>query len=270
MSDDLDGGDIVLDQDGKVLQITLDRPDKKNAFGGTMREDLAFALETAREQFEADAIRAIVLRGAGDSFCAGGDVANLLRLKEANDGAGLLALLAAGERVVRAIRACPGPVIAAIDGPAVGAGLTLALACDVRIASARSRFGMAFVGIALHPDWGGSWSLTQAVGPARAKELALTGRIIDSDEALRIGLVHTVTPDAEWGDAVQRQASRFARSAPRTLALIKQTFDDISGRSLDDALVRERQAQHAAFATDDAAEGFTAFLEKRRPTYRGD
>jgi len=262
-------GAIVLSQEGKVLTITLDRPEKKNAFGGTMREDLAQAIERARAGFDDDSIRVIVIRGAGDSFCAGGDVANLLRLREADDGAGLLELLGRGEHVVRAIRAFPGPVLAAIDGPAVGAGLTLALACDLRIASDRSRFGMAFVRIALHPDWGGTWLLAQAVGPARAKELALTGRLVDSAEAGAIGLVHQVVPANDWEDAVTLQARRLASAAPLTLALIKRSFDAIGGMSLDDAFVRERQAQHAAFHTEDAVEGFQAFLQKRRATYTG-
>lgn len=260
-------GNILLSQDGKILTITLDRPERKNAFGGTMREDLADAIETARRGFENDSIRVIVLRGAGDSFCAGGDVKNLAGLKATNDGAGLLELLAKGERVVRAIRMFPGPVLAAIDGPAVGAGLTLALACDVRIASDRSRFSMAFVRLGLHPDWGGSWTLTRAVGPSRAKELALTGRLVEAPEAERIGLVHRVVPVEGWAEAVQKQAERLAGSAPLTLALIKETFDTAHRRNLDETFARERQAQHAAFDTDDAAEGFVAFLEKRRPEF---
>ena len=261
-------GRIDLQHEGHVLTVTLDRPERKNAFGGTMREDLAAAFEKARTLFESGAVRVIVLRGAGDSFCAGGDVANLLRLKEAGDEDGLLQLLGKGERAVRAIRAFPGPVVAAIDGPAVGAGMTLALACDLRICSARSRFGMAFVKIALHPDWGGSWLLAQAAGEPRARELAMTGRLVDADEAAAIGLVHRCVPDSAFDEAVDGQVRRLARSAPRTLALIKQTFVDLPP-TLDEGFAREREAQKAAFATDDAREGFAAFLEKRRPAYQG-
>jgi 2-(1,2-epoxy-1,2-dihydrophenyl)acetyl-CoA isomerase len=262
-------GDIVLEQHGQILHVILDRPAKKNAFGGTMREDLATALDAAARMFETDEARVVVIRGAGGSFCAGGDVANLLRMKEAGDGAGLLELLARGERVVRAIRAFPGPVIAAIDGPAVGAGLTLALACDLRISSERSKFGMAFVRVGLHPDWGGSWLLSQVVGPSRASELAMTGRLLGAAEAGHIGLLHKVVADDAWADVVAKDADRLAASAPKTLALIKQTFLEMKGRSLDDGFKRERQAQYAAFATADAAEGFRAFLEKRPALYEG-
>lgn len=265
----MDEGDIVLEQHGHILHVVLDRPAKKNAFGGTMREDLASALEAASRMFAANDVRVVVIRGARGSFCAGGDVANLLRMKEADDGASLLELLARGERVVRAIRAFPGPVIAAIDGPAVGAGLTLALACDLRICSERSRLGMAFVKVGLHPDWGGSWLLAQVVGPARATELAMTGRLLHAEEAGRIGLVHTVVPDDDWADVVAKRADQLAASAPKTLALIKETFLEIGGRSLDQGFTRERQAQHAAFATADAEEGLRAFLEKRAANYRG-
>ncbi len=262
-------GDIVLEQHGQILHVILDRPAKKNAFGGTMREDLAHALEAAARLFESDDVRVLIIRGAGGSFCAGGDVANLLRMKEADDGAGLLELLARGERVVRAIRAFPGPVIAAIDGPAVGAGLTLALACDLRICSGRSKLGMAFVRVGLHPDWGGSWMLSQVVGQARATELAMTGRVLGAAEAERIGLVHSVAADDAWAHVIARTADRLAASAPKTLSLIKETFLGMPGRSLDDGFARERQAQHAAFATADAAEGFRAFLEKRPALYEG-
>ncbi len=262
-------GDIVLEQHGQILHIILDRPDKKNAFGGTMREDLALALEAAGRAHPSDDVRVIVIRGEGDSFCAGGDVANLLKLKENEDGAALLELLARGERVVRAVRAFPGPVIAAIDGPAVGAGLTLALACDLRICSTRSRFGMAFIGIGLHPDWGGSWLLAQTVGDARARELSLSGRLFDAAEAERIGLVHEVVGDDDWASTVAKRADRLAAQAPRTMALIKETFNAMAGRSLDEGFTRERQAQHAAFGTQDVAEGLSAFVEKRRANYEG-
>ena len=151
----------------------------------------------------------------------------------------------------------------------MGAGLTLALACDLRICSERSRFGMAFVRIGLHPDWGGSWLLSQVVGNARAMELAMTGRLLGATEAERIGLVHTVVPDDAWADVVARDADRLAASAPKTLALIKESFLGMAGRSLADGFARERQAQHAAFRTADATEGFRAFLEKRPALYEG-
>ena len=144
-----DVGRILLEHRGARLDIVLDRPSRRNAFGGTMREDLAEAFEDACAQWQDGSVRVIVLRGAGGSFSAGGDVAALSRMHGTEDQGGLRELLEKGERVVRAIRAFPGPVIASIDGPAVGAGLTLALACDLRMCTDQSKFGMAFAKIGL-------------------------------------------------------------------------------------------------------------------------
>ncbi len=262
-------GRIVVEPRGDRLDIVLDRPGRMNAMGGTMREDLAEAFEDAADRWEHGELRVIVLRGAGGAFCAGGDVANLLRMHEAGDEAGLRELLEKGERVVRAVRAFPGPVIASIDGPAVGAGLTLALACDLRICSDRSKLGMAFAKIGLHPDWGGTFLLTRTVGESRALELCLTARIVGGPEAARIGLVHQSVADAEHGERVDRTAARLAAGAPRTQALIKDSVYSIRDLGFTGGFDREATAQLEAFGTADAAEGFRAFLEKRKPNYTG-
>jgi len=266
MSDD---GRIRVEPRGDRLDIVLDRPGRMNAMGGTMREDLAEAFEDAAERWEAGELRVVVLRGDGGAFCAGGDVANLLRMHEADDALGLRTLLEKGERVVRAVRAFPGPVIASIDGPAVGAGLTLALACDLRVCSHRSKLGMAFAKIGLHPDWGGTFLLTRTVGEARALELCLTARIVEGPEAERLGLVHESVPDPDHAARVDRLAARLAGGAPRTQALIKDSVYSIRDLGFTGGFDREATAQLEAFATEDAAEGFRAFLEKRRAKYAG-
>jgi 2-(1,2-epoxy-1,2-dihydrophenyl)acetyl-CoA isomerase len=266
MSDD---GRIRVERTGRRLTIVLDRPSRMNAMGGTMRDDLAEAFEDGAGAWERGEIRVIVLRGEGEAFCAGGDVANLLRLHDAGETDGLRALLEKGERVVRAIRAFPGPVIASIDGPAVGAGLTLALACDLRICSNRSKLGMAFSRIGLHPDWGGTFLLTRTVGEARALELCLSARIVLGPEAVQVGLVHESIPDADHAAHVDKAATRLERGAPRTQALIKDSVYSIRELGFTGGFDREATAQLAAFATEDAAAGFRAFLEKRRPDFQG-
>jgi 2-(1,2-epoxy-1,2-dihydrophenyl)acetyl-CoA isomerase len=263
-----DQGRIRIEESGTRLDIILDRPAKRNAFGGTMREDLAVAFENAADGWQDGTVRVIVLRGEGGSFCAGGDVANLLALREAEDEIGLRELLDKGERVVRAIRTFPGPVIASIDGPAVGAGLTLALACDLRVCSERSKFGMAFARIGLHPDWGGTFLLTRTVGEARALELCLTARIFSGRDALRIGLVHECVSDSV-STRVDALADLLAGGAPRTLALIKDSVYSIRELGFAGGFDREATAQLEAFRTADSAEGFRAFLEKRRPKFEG-
>jgi len=264
-----DTGRIRVERAGSRLDVVLDRPSRRNAMGGTMREDLAEVFEVAAGDWERGDVRVIVLRGEGGAFCAGGDVANLLRMHSSGDDEGLRTLLSKGERVVRAIRAFPGPVIASIDGPAVGAGLTLALACDLRVCTDESMLGMAFAKIGLHPDWGGTFLLTRAVGEARALDLCLTARIVLGPEAERIGLVHHSVPASEHAARVDKLAGRLAKGAPRTQALIKDSVYLIRELGFTGGFGREAEAQAAAFATEDAAEGFRAFLEKRKPDYQG-
>src|ERR1043166_9525583 len=172
----------------RVTTITLDRPQKLNAFSGTMREDLLAALRGAEGNVG-------VITGAGRASCAGGDLELLAPVQETHDRDGFRKLLDAGRDVVVQIATMPKPVIAAVNGVAAGAGCNLALACDYRIASEAARFSESFVRIGLHPDWGGTWLLPRLIGASRAFELMATGRMVDADEALRIGLVDRVVND---------------------------------------------------------------------------
>src|ERR1051325_3771856 len=156
-----------------ITTITLNRPDKLNAFAGTMREDLLAALRGADG-------RVVVITGAGRAFCAGGDVENMARLQKAGDVAAFRKLLDAGREVVVQIAEMPQPVIASVNGVAAGAGCNLALACDYRIASNEAKLGETFVRIGIHPDWGGTWTLPRLIGTSRALEMMLTGRMVDA------------------------------------------------------------------------------------------
>src|SRR5438128_3632925 len=187
--------------DNGVTTITLDRPEKLNAFAGTMREDLLAALRGAEGNV-------VVITGAGRAFCAGGDVELMASLQKANDVDRFRKLLDAGRDVVTQIAAMPKPVIASVNGIAAGAGCNLALACDYRIASDQAKLGETFVRIGLHPDWGGTWLLPRLVGRGRAFELLATGRIIDANEALSIGMVDRVVAAAE----LMNEVNAFAKS----------------------------------------------------------
>jgi len=252
-------------QDG-VVTITLNRPDKLNALFGTMREELVHALDTFAGDAEA---RVGVLTGAGRGFCAGGDIDYMEELQRTDDVKGFAALVNAGREVVLRIRACDKPIIAAINGPAAGAGMNLALACDLRIASEQATFGETFVRLGLHPDWGGTYLLTRLVGAGRAMELMLLGKVIDAQAALRFGIVAKVVTDSELQLETRHLAEALAAAPPISLALIKKNVNAAFARSLDEALAAELDGQLRCFASQDSKEGLRAFREKRKPHYTG-
>ena len=240
--------------------ITLNRPEVMNAFGGTMREDLLKLLQRA----EADtSVRCVVITGAGKAFCAGGDIASMADMQAKNDGTVIPQRMKIGAQVVNLIRSMAKPVIAAVNGAAAGAGINLALACDMRMAAQSARFSESFVKIALVPDWGGTYLLTQLVGAAKAMELMMTGDRIDAAEALRIGILNRVIPDDTFREEIMTFARQLASGPADTLAHIKRaTYVGATG-TLSDALQYEEHAQEAVFLSDDAREGMRAFLEKR-------
>ena len=191
---------------GGIASITLNRPEKLNAFAGDMREQLAAALGAVASRHD---VRVLVLTGAGRAFCAGGDVKHMVALKEREESFDALrALLDAGREVVTRLAALPFPTVAAVNGPAAGAGMNLALACDLRVASDEATFGETFARIGLHPDWGGSYFLPRLTGTSRALELCWLADSIDAGEALRIGLVNQVWPMAEFETGWRGLAAR--------------------------------------------------------------
>ena len=265
-----DGGDpvtdlILLESAGGVATLTLNRPAKLNAFADDMREQLVAALERVAADPGA---RVLVIAGAGRAFCAGGDVHHMARLKER--GAGfeeLRPLLEAGRAAVARLAALPMPTIAAVNGVAAGAGLNLALACDLRIASDHASFGETFARIGLHPDWGGSYFLPRLVGLAKALELCWLGDMVDAAEALRIGLVNRVVPAEALMNEVGALAARLAQSPRASLRLVKQTLAASFPRTLDRCFDAEMEAQASCWETPDVAEGLAAFVEKRPPRF---
>jgi 2-(1,2-epoxy-1,2-dihydrophenyl)acetyl-CoA isomerase len=249
-----------------ITTITLDRPDKLNAFAGTMREELLDALRVAEEE---TSCRVVVLTGAGRAFCAGGDVDYMAGLQRNGNVDAFCKLLDAGGEVVVQIASMAKPVIASINGVAAGAGCNLALACDYRIAADSAKLGETFVRIGLHPDWGGTWLLPRLVGYGRAMELLATGRMVSADEALRIGMVDRVVPAAELANETTALARAIADGPPIAIAGIKRALQAAERNDLRAQLDLESQHQLDCFRSQDAAEGLAAFFEKRGATFEG-
>ncbi|HEX9819625.1 MAG TPA: enoyl-CoA hydratase-related protein [Methylomirabilota bacterium] len=250
-----------------VATLTLNRPDRLNALGGTLRDDLHDAI--TRSAANPD-VRVMVITGAGKGFCAGGDVKAMNEAKEGKRERPLLEKIAPGrDRTLLAMREAPQPIIAAVNGAAAGAGMNLALGCDIRIASTAARFSQAFVKRGLHPDWGGTYFLPRVVGMARAAELIFTGAVIDAAEALRLGIVSQVVPPEELMSTVQALARAIAAGPPVAIRLAKHSLYANAERDLKSALEVETFAQNICFETEDAREGIRAFIEKRPAVFRG-
>jgi len=250
-----------------IATLTLNRPDRLNALGGTLRDDLFDAL--TRSAADSD-VRVIVITGAGKGFCAGGDVKAMNEAKEGRRERPLLEKIAPGrDRTLLAMRDAPQPIIAAVNGAAAGAGMNLALGCDIRIASSAAKFSQAFVKRGLHPDWGGTYFLPRIVGMAKAAELIFTGAVIDAAEALRLGIVSQVVAPEELLPSVHALARTIAAGPPIAIRLAKRALYRNAEADLRSALEFETFAQNACFDTEDAGEGIRAFVEKRAPVFRG-
>src|SRR5712691_9678593 len=247
-----------------VMTITLNRPDKLNAFGGTMREELLSALRDV--ELDSDC-RVVVITGAGRAFCAGGDVEYMASLQKSGDINALRKLLDAGAEIVRQISTMAKPVIASINGVAAGAGCNLALSCDYRIASDHAKLGETFVRIGLHPDWGGTWFLPRLVGRGAALELMITGRLVEADEALAMGLVDRLVNAATLGEETEKLARAIASGPPLAIAAIKHALTMSEGNDLVAQLELESEHQLRAFLSKNAEEGMKAFFEKRAPQF---
>jgi enoyl-CoA hydratase/carnithine racemase len=257
---------ITTASNGAITTITLNRPDKLNAFSGTMREDLLAALRAAAGDAE---VRVIVITGAGRAFCAGGDVDYMSGLQKNGDVQAFRKLLDAGRDIVTTIAAIDKPVIASVNGVAAGAGCNLALACDYRLASDSAKFSQSFVKIGMHPDWGGTWLLPRLIGPGRAMEMLMTGRMADAAEALNIGLVDRVVPSADLAAETETLAQAIASGPPIAIAGIKRALRRSEKNDLRAQIELESENQLAAFRSKDAAEGMAAFFEKRGAKFSG-
>jgi len=257
---------VLLDVADGIGTLTLNRPDKLNAFAGTMRQEIADAVRSLAAD---DAVRVIVITGAGRAFCAGADIGYMKQLTASGDVAAFRSLVEAGREVVTVIRATLKPVIASVNGPAAGGGANMALACDLRIASDTAAIGQTFGRIGLHPDWGGTYFLPRLVGAAKALELIFGAEMVSADEALRLGLFTRVVPHDQLGTVTRDVAQSLARKPPKALALVKKAVYASDRHTLDDQLDMELAHQLACFQSEDAKEGLAAFLEKRAPAFRG-
>jgi 2-(1,2-epoxy-1,2-dihydrophenyl)acetyl-CoA isomerase len=257
---------IVVSEESGIVTLTLNRPDKLNAFIGHMRRDLAEALEHAGSD---RSVRAVIVTGAGRAFCAGGDVRFMAELMQRNDSEEFARILGAGRRVILAIRQMTKPVIAAVNGPASGAGANLAFACDLRVAATTASFSQSFLKVGLHPDWGGTFFLPRLVTPNKACELFFLGEAIDAEEALRLGIVNQVVAPEDLETATMQLAERLRAAPPIALAAAKQAVYASEASSLEEMLRYETEAQLRCFESDDGHEGVHAFLEKREPHFTG-
>jgi len=253
--------EVLTSRDGAVLTITLNRPEVFNAFNAALHAQLADALSEAADA----SVRAVVITGAGKGFSSGQDLKEFGEMPESIQ-----------ERLeqtyhpnIRAIRALEKPVLAAVNGPAAGAGLSLACACDLRIAADSATFVPGFIGIGLVPDSGGSYFVRRLLGTARAFDWMTTNRRLTAAEAHAWGLVNEVVETEELAAHVAGVAGIYAGLPTRGIALTKQLFDHGDTATLEEQLALEAQLQQEATGTADFAEGVAAFIEKRPPHFTG-
>ena len=255
---------LLLDRDGAVATVTLNRPEARNALDLVMRRELV----TVLDDIEADAAsRVVILTGAAGHFCAGGDVKSMQAGQGSATAADGRARVVALNRLVMRLVEFPKPVIAMVDGFAVGAGCNLALCCDMIVASDRAKFGEVFAKIGLVPDGGGSWLLSRVIGLAKAKEMIFTADIIDAAEAARIGLVNRVVPAADLAATTMALAAKIAQGPPKAIAMAKHMVNRAASTDLEAALDVEAFSQGIASTSPEHREGLAAFFEKRKPSF---
>ena len=244
-----------------VVTLTLNRPEKKNAINRTMFDEM---LAVFREVNDAQADRVLVITGAGDAFCSGADLAD-----RGNDTRHQLQRLHWVSDIALALHRIPKPVLAKVNGVAVGAGMNLALGCDLILASEQARFSEIFARRGLSIDFGGSWLLPRLIGMHRAKELALFGDIISAKEAAELGLVNRVVAPGDLDRLTDEWASRLAAGPPLALSMTKRLLTNSFAMTMDEALEAEGLAQTVNGGTEDTREAIRAFLEKREPQFKG-
>jgi 2-(1,2-epoxy-1,2-dihydrophenyl)acetyl-CoA isomerase len=259
--------DMVLQQlDSGLLTITMNRPDRRNALNPEMTRGLVEAARRAAEDHE---VRAVLLKGAGGTFCVGGDVKSMAEGRAPLPFETRLSNLRRGMEVSRLLHEMPKPVVAQLDGAAAGAGLSIALACDLRVAGASVKITTAFAKVGLSGDYGGTYFLTHLLGSARARELYLTSPVLSAQEAYALGMVTRVVPDAELEAAARELAMSLAHGPSVTLGYIKRNINNAEHLSLEACFDAEAIHHSRSGETADHQEAAKAFVEKRKPSFSG-
>ena len=256
---------VLYEKASGVATISLNRPGKLNAFDGTMHEELYDALGEAAED---DEVRCVVLRGEGRGFSAGADLAEVIASADGDPDLGEY-LRATYSRLVKKMVETPKPIIAALHGPVYGAGVGIALACDLRIAAESTKFSVAFIKIGLMPDAGVTFFLPRVVGLGRAMEMSMLGEAVDAREAQRIGLVNKITAGDSLAEESQALAEHLAALPTAALGKMKSALHASFEADLEAALEREAEGQTFCGYTQDHREGVSAFFEKRKAEFSG-
>lgn len=257
---------LRIGKDKGITTLTLNRPDRLNAQSPQLMKDMNSAL---KEVAEDKTVKVLIITGAGRAFCAGGDVELDVAHIRTLSAFEYRTYMANFYKVHQKIYHLEKPVIAAINGVAVGGGCDLAMACDIRIASEKARFGMAYIGMGIISDLGGIYFLPRLVGMGRAKLLSFTGNIIDARYAEQIGLVDQVVPEDELQRVVNELAEKLANGPSMAIGMYKHAMHKCVSMDLDTSLIYTNHLQHLLLHTEDFKEGFSAFLEKRKPLFKG-
>ena len=259
--------EILLEKEGGIAVITLNRPDRFNSFTTSMYREFPRIVDQLRRD---DEVKAVILTGAGKGFCAGSDVSDRLgkRLEKGGEESRFENLQQVGAMVLD-IADFDKPIIGAINGVAVGSGFSLALLCDIRLASEKARFGAVWLTVGLIPDLGCTYTLPRIIGREKALELMLSREIIGADEALRIGLVSKVYPHDQLMDEAKKLANSIAAGPSVAVELTKRALQRSLENNLKTQLDYETYAQNVCRQTEDHREGIRAFTEKRKPLFKG-
>lgn len=254
---------ILYEEEDRIAKITMNEPEKKNPFGLQTRDELLEVFDKIRDD---DSVKVVVMTGAGDAFSSGGDI-RIMEGEEFNAVGGRVRIKRA-HQIIKAMLELEKPIIAAINGIAAGGGVSVALACDILIASEKARFVLSFVKIGLVPDLGCYYLLPLRIGVPRTKELMLTADMIDAREAERIGLINKVVPHEKLQQEVFSLATHLTSGPSQSYAMIKAVLNRWPA-NLETFLEMESTMQAVAFSTEDFDEGRSAFLEKRKPVFHG-
>lgn len=257
---------VLQSLDRGLLTLTMNRPERRNAINAEMSADLIEAVRRAAEDTE---VRAVLLRGANGTFCVGGDVKSMAENKSELTYETKRANLRKGMEISRLLHELPKPVVAQIDGAAAGAGLSIALSCDLRVAGASAKITTAFAKVGYSGDYGGTYFLTQMLGSAKARELYLLSPVLTAQEALALGMVTRVVPDDQVADAAAELAMSLAQGPSVTLGYIKRNINNAETLSLEACFDAESAHHTRCGETEDHREAAKAFMEKRKAVFKG-